>query len=516
MRPLKSVFPYLYSVGWAIHPLLFLTAQNIHQVHLEEIFWPVLCFAGVAIVLGGTLQIKLKNSHKSSFLNFLLWGMIFTYGPFSSLLQPLSIPSRVIFFGWILAFGTGILWVLRSHRSFQSITPFLTVMVFSLCVISVGEITLYQIKHRWRSSTQRDSQEPLSDLKVENTTPPPDIYYIILDRYAGWQTLRDVYQFNNLPFLMQLQKRGFYIATQARANYLKTAHSLASSLNLTYLNSLNKQELEGSDWTPIYEMIQRPKVWDFLKTQGYQYIHLGSWWGPTQKNPNASLNINRASLSELLTVLYQNTLIAALAKEFPWLSSSWMFMDVRREHYERILYQFEMLPKIVSQPSPKFVFAHFIVPHVPYVFDAEGNYVTREETLYKTKQENYCQQLQFVNKKILEVIDRILADSSRPPVILLQADEGPLPDRYESNESQFNWKQATEQELKEKFEILSAYYCPKVDTSVLYPEITPVNSFRLIFNLYFGTQLKRLPDECFAFDDERHLYHFFPVTEKVR
>ncbi len=40
-------------------------------------------------------------------------------------------------------------------------------------------------------------------------------------------------------------------------------------------------------------------------------------------------------------------------------------------------------------------------------------------------------------------------------------------------------------DLKQKFGILNAFYLPDVDNDILYPTITPVNTFRVVFNLYF-------------------------------
>lgn len=70
--------------------------------------------------------------------------------------------------------------------------------------------------------------------------------------------------------------------------------------------------------------------------------------------------------------------------------------------------------------------------------------------------------------------------------------------------------------LKEKFPIIAAYYLPGVSKSELYPEITPVNSFRIIFNLYFHTNLSLLPDKNYIFPDANHLYNFQDVTDKVK
>ena len=63
--------------------------------------------------------------------------------------------------------------------------------------------------------------------------------------------------------------------------------------------------------------------------------------------------------------------------------------------------------------------------------------------------------------------------------------------------------------------ILSAYYLPDKEISGLYPSISPVNTFRLIFNLYFGTSHTLLPDESYCYRDEDHPYDLFSITDRL-
>ncbi|NIN92641.1 MAG: hypothetical protein GTN76_16480, partial [Candidatus Aenigmarchaeota archaeon] len=106
----------------------------------------------------------------------------------------------------------------------------------------------------------------------------------------------------------------------------------------------------------------------------------------------------------------------------------------------------------------------------------------------KQRDEKYIDQLIFTNTKVRMLIDTLLADSERPPIIVIQSDEGPDP--LSKGKKDFVWQRATKNDLREKFKILNAYYLPGVDTSLLYPSITPVNSFRFIFNLYFHAQFE--------------------------
>ena len=51
-----------------------------------------------------------------------------------------------------------------------------------------------------------------------------------------------------------------------------------------------------------------------------------------------------------------------------------------------------------------------------------------------------------------------------------------------------------------RFNILNAYYLPDIDIGILYPHITPVNSFRVVFNQYFGTDFELLKDKNYFID----------------
>ena len=81
------------------------------------------------------------------------------------------------------------------------------------------------------------------------------------------------------------------------------------------------------------------------------------------------------------------------------------------------------------------------------------------------------------------------------PIIIIQGDHG----LFSSN---LDWR----------FGILNAYYLPG-HNDLLYPKITPVNTFRLIFNSYFGTDYQLLPDISY-YSDLPYLYNFSPVENE--
>jgi hypothetical protein len=77
-----------------------------------------------------------------------------------------------------------------------------------------------------------------------------------------------------------------------------------------------------------------------------------------------------------------------------------------------------------------------------------------------------------------------------------------------------DWRSAEKSNLEERFSILNAYYLPGDGDAGLYDQISPVNTFRLIFNLYFGTEYARLEDESY-FSTVARQYSFQLVTDEL-
>ncbi len=128
------------------------------------------------------------------------------------------------------------------------------------------------------------------------------------------------------------------------------------------------------------------------------------------------------------------------------------------------MYQFSKLATIPKLPGKKFIYSHFYTTHQPYVLEPDGS------LLWPINEDNngYIAAVQYTKKRILEVIDEIIADSKNPPVIIIQADHG------KEGENEFD-----------EFKILNAYYLPGIEKQIIYSTISPVNTFRIIFNKYF-------------------------------
>ena len=169
-------------------------------------------------------------------------------------------------------------------------------------------------------------------------------------------------------------------------------------------------------------------------------------------------------------------------------------------HIARQRYILDTLPSLDVIPGPKFVFAHVILPHLPFVFQPDGTIELPDrpfsymdgsdfEGSVEEYHTGYVEQLQYLNGRLEDIVEAILSKPGTPPVIILQADHGPR--------SLLDWKSPSPQAIHETFSILNAYCFPGKSTDTLYPGISPVNSFRILFNLYFGMDYSLLPDESY-------------------
>jgi hypothetical protein len=345
---------------------------------------------------------------------------------------------------------------------------------------------------------------PVGDLPSTSPTlaGAPDIYYIILDGYGRADMLQTIHGFDNSMFVDALEQRGFVVPAESQSNYSRTTLSLLSSLNMQYLDARPVEDDASRSWWPMKDAVQHSEVRRILENQGYKTIFFANNadFSDTRDGDfyEAPFPIQFDIFSSLF--LYQTNI--GLLAGIDQLGISQFSYDT---HRRIILYAFERLPEVAALEGPKYVFAHIIAPHPPYVFGRMGNPVDPSYpfSLSVESHTGYIEQIQFINQATLEMIDGILANSKSPPVIIIQADHGPGtlidPNSVENTC------------LYERFSILNAYHLPGVEPASVPIDLSPVNTFRFIFNTYFKGQFELLPNRQY-FTISSQFYEFTDVT----
>lgn len=503
-----------------VHPILagayfvlFLFAENLADQLTLGPLWGPLLFAIVAATLAlGAGIVVMRDARRGALLATLAIVLFFTFGHVWYMVDEALVARRWLIAGYALVALGGSLLIWRGGAWVAPLTRVLNVGVGALVAFNAIGIATFA------------ADDPLAE--VATATPialaadggerRPDIYYIVLDRYANGWTMDHLYGHDNEPFLDDLRDRGFAIAGEAWANYFKTHLSLTSSLNMDFVDGATlaseaERMEDGREFVPINARLSGPLVGPVtLQSLGYEYVHVGTWYPATAGNAAADVTINYGDGLEFSTALVETTALSLLSPSRPERSARTIYTPtIVRQFHE---YSFDQLAASAERDGPTFVFAHFQLPHPPYVYTADGGAPTWHEQ-QRPEPEQYVDQVRYTNDRVLETIDQIIATSEDEPVIVLMADEGPFPEAYAADERGFDWLEATPEQVAQKFGILNAMRLPGVDAedAGLHPRSSPVNTLRIVLNAYFGAELPLLPDSIFLSPSHANPYAFVTI-----
>jgi hypothetical protein len=319
--------------------------------------------------------------------------------------------------------------------------------------------------------------------------------------------LEELYGFDNQAFLSWLSERGFYVAEQGASNYAQTYLSLASSLNMQYLDEISSVMGESDSRAPLAYLIRNNSVAKILRESGYKFIFVPSGYdvSATDDSPQADIcYCEDYGLNNIERAVFTLTPLTLLSPESinPYVS-----------HRRKVLVGFDHITNMPQFDEPIFVFAHILAPHPPFVFGPNGEEVKQhllftllDGSQFPASHEEYVtgyrEQTTYINTKLSEAVDAILERSTTPPIIILQADHGPG--------SMLDWDSAEHTNMKERLSIFAAYYLPDDASQQMPANMTPVNTFRILFNSYFGADFELLENKSY-FSEWETPYDFMRV-----
>jgi hypothetical protein len=510
-RMLAKGPPVLHPFLMAAFPIVFLFAQNLHEaITPHDMFTPLKLAIGATAILMVAGWAIFRNAKAVGLVVSVWLFLFFSYGRVAAGLKGTTLgEDRYVLGAWaVLALGAVVVaFLLRSRLG--PMTTALNLVTAVLVVMNVVPIALYRPPQSSNAASKLNTQfaKPLALAKA-GKNPMPDIYYIMPEDFGDERTLRDQYGIETHFLVQYLQKEGFYVAADSMANYQNTHMSLSASGNMQYLPDFLGQDAFSDDF--VRTTVRGFAASRFLQALGYRYVHLGMWWTPTAVDPTADIEVRSGSLTEFSSILYDTTILPVLSKR---LHVKENLLDTRRGKADQALQELDDIVHTGKLRGPKFVFAHLGLPHFPYVFDRNGNFVA---DTHKTELDKFADQALFTAHKLQDLIGRLLDATGRKAVIILQTDEGPDPTgRVRNNlvRGRFEHSEFTTQ-LQRKYRILNAYFLPGVSTRRLYPTITPVNSFRFVFDQYFHTDLGLLPDRVWG--EEKRPFKFVDITKLVQ
>ena len=235
--------------------------------------------------------------------------------------------------------------------------------------------------------------------------------------------------------------------------------SFAATLGMRSLGTIAQQQGRTSnDLGPLYDLIQNNAVGAFLKAHGYRYIHVGSWFDPTQSIRIADQNLFLGTTSNFAAVLDDTTFGPTLNQ----LIGLPVIPQDDAIHRTTRSYQFEALADLARAAGSQVRHGGHPAAAPPVrVQRGRQSYPTTQQQASRTETQKTEEQLDYANAQLRKLVTQLLSvPPDRQPIIVLAVDEGPYPDAYAADENNFNWSTATPDQLETKFGILYAMYLP--------------------------------------------------------
>jgi hypothetical protein len=268
---------------------------------------------------------------------------------------------------------------------------------------------------------------------------------------------------------------------------------VAAMLSMGYLDDVASRAGTRHDRGAVEQVIDESSVIRALVARGYQFTLLSSGYEVLEHHPSASDGVFGPTwFGEFESYVFRRS-------PFRMLPVGALTYLPHRARTRQLL---AMLEAFQPGPGPRYVLAHVLVPHPPFVFDASGRSQT-PPGLFTVADGNgfagspeayragYAAQARFALETIELLADR-LGRLPRPPILIVNGDHG--------SGLGYNQVSPLDGQTAGRMAPFIAVGGPIDRRS---PPGSPVNIYRWLFSSAFGARLPPLPDSSFvsAFTD---------------
>ena len=206
----------------------------------------------------------------------------------------------------------------------------------------------------------------------------PDIYFLLFDEYASSLSLKENYGFaNDLDGF--LTDRGFQVQKKGYSNYNYTQVSMASILNVGYINGIrNNAMLTVDDMGYCTQLIKNNEVVKFLSRQGYNIVNYSVF--DLVGNPSP---VKQTLLPLKTRLITDNTVFGRIYKDLGWMAMSVRWINNRyfytgSENNPNLVAANKNIQCQSGMQSRNLCMRILLCPHDPYFFDKKGKLKSKE------------------------------------------------------------------------------------------------------------------------------------------
>ena len=363
---------------------------------------------------------------------------------------------------------------------------FLLFLKSALVIVVCYEFVMICIQ----SLTHKEPAKSFISDNEQNTTGAvlPSVYLIVLDEYAGSETLQTYFKYSNAGFVNTLDSLGFKVIKNAASNYHYTVLSMASTFNGEYIEIPESESVYTPESFRIgMNAIYYNKTFTTFRELGYSVVN----YSPFRIKGYRSRYSNRFLPTDYWLILHP-TFFDRIVESFPYFFAR---QSGNKKLLERLFSrQVDMsrhvLKDVLNESganlnNPTFSYVHLMMPHAPYATDSIGKinmaFLNAKTVNHDQRMDAYLQYLVYANRVVSEFLRKLKAKTNGNAVVMLMSDHG-LRDPLNPIDTM------------SKFNTLNAVYLPVRLPNKWYDNMSNVNQFRLLFSLLTQQRIENRKD----------------------
>lgn len=479
----QPFFLFLFPLFFVFHGF----TENFYFVPVKTAFMLTGIYLLSILLLTASFYFFSRKILHAALMAAMVMAFNFFFGYTQDLIRTIAPASIFVKYSFLTALFlvtlAGAFFILRK-KNLSKFTAYLNIL---FCLLIIIEIFSLLSKPGW----QKINSTAIEKLFVRcDSCAKPDIYIIVLDGYPGDLHLKEGLLHDNNELLGNLTSRGFRTLQKTRSNYIFTPYSMASTLNMEYLDSsrVNGKRKDGIKYA--LEKINNNKLVAFLQSQGYLFYNHSIFRvaGQAASTTGSLVPAN----ARLITA---NTFLDRIEKDvFFNLATrlnitSYLKRSVYAAHRDNEkLYALTIDISKKKSREPKVVYTHLMMPHDPYYFNEKGELRTYEELsrMPFNDTKSFLENLNYSNKKLVSLVDSLLVNGGPTTVIAILSDHG---FRYDYSNP----------DVKYHFSNLLSIYMKDGDYSHFRDSMSNVNFFNAVLNTLFHQEIPMRKDSVFTF-----------------
>lgn len=440
------------------------------------------------------LRIKIPAS-KTTLILFIIAFFILFFAAVHSAYRSITFNSIISHYWVMLPLACLLLLLLarkiiRRNNIPNKIFTFLNLVM--VCLFAIELISSFTKDSEYRKDHNLIyPQKPLSEKYISPDMPDsskPDIYFFVFDEYTNNKTLKKMWDYDNSQITDWLSANGFHIPSDTHSNYSFTVFSVSSTFNMDYID-----KNLGGDGTVIPNLLKanqslsNNETFSILKKENYSIRFIAPFNNTIEENGLEHFFdyiIDGQIPSQTLPGSVGVTLMSDLKSGgLPYFKDSMEFNEHLKQKYKSVRLTIDQIKKTTDSASnrkPHFVYGHILVPHVPHLFDSNGKFLSHKESIITPLFNTYTAQVNYANSIIKEIVEHIEKHNKPNTIIIIEGDHG--------------FRRFPDSLSKYYLPNFSAIYFPDKNYSRLYDTMSPVNTFRILFDQYFHQNFPILKD----------------------